>query len=126
MAFHFLRAVARWSWFPFTMQARTAWRGLETCRGCGEDMACPIEWHPVDDERWSLQLRCGACGHAREAIASNAEVADYDSVLDRHKSAIRRELAEREADLMALEVDRFVEALRRDLIDAGDFDRDRC
>jgi hypothetical protein len=47
-------------------------------------------------------------------------------VLDRHKAAIQRELAEREADLMALEVDRFVEALRRDLIDAGDFDRDRC
>jgi hypothetical protein len=97
--------------------------GLESCRSCGRDMVAPIDWHPVDEERWSLQLRCGQCGTPRHAIASNAEVAEYDGALNAHQSAIERALAQMEALRMAEQVDCFTEALRRDLIDAADFSR---
>ena len=100
-----------------------ATRGLEACRSCGRDMVAPIEWHPVDEERWSLQLRCGQCGSTRRAVASNAEVSEYEGALNSHQSAIERALAKMDALRMAEEIECFAEALRRDLIDAEDFRR---
>ena len=121
------RAVAalRRCWAPVPMAfgavGLTSEIGLEECRPCGGDMVTPIEWHEVDAKRWSLHLRCGQCGSSREAVASNAEVAEYEGALNAHQLAIERAAAEIAALRMSDEVECFVEALRRDLIDADDF-----
>jgi hypothetical protein len=122
-----LRAAFGRLWAPvpaaFEAIGLTATRGLEACGSCGRDMVAPIEWHPVDEERWSLRLRCGQCGTARRTVASNAEVAEYEGALNAHQSAIERALAQMETLRMAEQVACFTEALRRDLIDAADFSR---
>jgi hypothetical protein len=86
-------------------------------------MVCPIDWEPVDDECWAIGLRCGACGLARDLLASNAQAADLDVALDGHQRTMERELGRLDAARMADEVDAFIEALGRDLIDAAYFSR---
>jgi hypothetical protein len=121
------RSALRVLWAPVPRAFRaigvTSTRGLESCQACGGDMVAPIYWDPVDEERWAIRLRCGECGAAREAVASNAEVAEYEGALDAHQSAIERAVAQMDRLRMAEEIDCFVEALRRDLIDAADFSR---
>jgi hypothetical protein len=97
--------------------------GLHECVDCGADMVWPTTWSALDDEHWTIALRCGQCGCTRETVATNAEAVDFDGVLDDHRRAIQRALDRDETLRMADEVDCFVEALRRDLIDAGDFRR---
>jgi antirestriction protein len=118
-------AAARACWAPVPMAlgavGLTGEIRLEECRSCGGDMVSPIEWHAVDAERWSLYLRCGQCGASRDAVASNAEVAEFEGALNAHQSAMERAAAELSALRMSDDVECFVEALRRDLIDAEDF-----
>jgi hypothetical protein len=118
-------AALRACWAPVPMAfgavGLTGETGLEECRGCGGDMVTPIEWHEVDAKRWSLHLRCGQCGASRDTVATNAEVAEYEGALNAHQSAMERAAAEMSAQRMTDDVECFVEALRRDLIDAEDF-----
>ncbi len=68
--------------------------GLATCPRCAADMVCPMEWHEIDDERWSMWLRCGQCGFAREEVATNEQADELDGVLRAHRAMIERALAE--------------------------------
>jgi hypothetical protein len=84
-------------------------------------MVYPIDWEPVDDERWAIELRCGECGLVRDVVAPNAQTAEFDVLLDRQQRTIERELAHMEAARMAAEVDAFIDALGRNLINPADF-----
>jgi hypothetical protein len=97
--------------------------GLHECPDCRSDMVCPVHWHSVDSERWAMDLRCGECGAERKVVASNAQAADFDSALNERQRRLERALERVEASRMAAEIDAFVEALHRDLIDAADFAR---
>jgi transcription elongation factor Elf1 len=97
--------------------------GLHECPDCRSDMVCPVHWHSVDSERWSMNLRCGECGAERKVVASNAQAADFDSALNERLRKLERALERIETSRMAAEIDAFVVALERDLIDAADFAR---
>ena len=97
--------------------------GLHECPECRSDMVCPVRWHSIDSERWAMDLRCGECGAERKVVASNAQAADFDSALNERQRRLERSLERVEARRMAEDVDAFVEALQRDLIDAADFAR---
>ena len=97
--------------------------GLHECPECRSDMVCPVQWHSVDSERWAMDLRCGECGSERKVVASNAQAADFDGALNERQRKLERALQRLEATRMANEIDAFVEALERDLIDAADFAR---
>jgi hypothetical protein len=86
-------------------------------------MVYPVHWHSVDSARWAMDLRCGECGAERKVVASNAQAADFDSALNERHRRLERALERVEARRMAEDVDAFVEALQRDLIDAADFAR---
>jgi hypothetical protein len=101
------------------------WTGLHECPSCRADMVSPIHRHAVDEERWALWLHCGACGSGRYVIATNTETADYEGELESHRAEIERSLARLERERLAEEDAWFIEALRRDLIDATDFGRAR-
>ena len=98
-----------------------AGRGLHKCRECGLDHVCPVEWKATDEAHWWMLLRCGDCGVWQEVMATNAEAAELDQVLDRHVALIERALARLDAERMAREIEAFVGALSHDLIDAADF-----
>jgi hypothetical protein len=96
---------------------------LETCPACKKDFVQPVSWEPEGDERWWMYLRCGECGMSREVSVSNADAERYEAALHSRASIISRALRRLEIDRMAAEVESFVTALQRDLIDAADFAR---
>ena len=94
---------------------------LDLCGACGEGFVCPVTWSESGPADWWLLLRCGSCGSAREVVASNAAVAEYDSQLDdgmREINAVAERLAR---DALASEVETLSLALERDLLSADDF-----
>jgi hypothetical protein len=96
-------------------------KGLHHCPRCRTSFMCPIEWETDGDEHWLMRLRCGECGIWRRARATNAEAKELDLVLNAQEGQIRRALARIDREQMEAELDVFVGALQRDLIDAGDF-----
>jgi len=100
------------------MRART---GLHECRACGARAVALVDTRLTDGERTAFLVRCGACGETRETVPSKAEAAEYEARLGEQRAAIEADLVRLEALRMQEEIDGFAEALRRDLIDAGDF-----
>ena len=109
----------RWVRAALSAAAQT---GLHECRSCGREMVFAADRLQVDEHRWKLRLRCGGCGSMRDAEATTAEAADFDATVAAHRASIAHELARLEAARMAEDVERFAEALRRDLIDPADFE----
>ena len=90
---------------------------------CGSTCVCPVEWEPDGPERWRIQLHCGECDVWRSVSVTNVEAKEFDRVLDRQTAAIERVLAEIDCERMRGEVEAFLLALDRDLIDPADFAR---
>ena len=93
------------------------------CEHCGRDFVIPVSWFDLDEERWSIRLRCGECGAWREVRVTNAEAKDFDLTLDRQTAQIRSALDRIDHERMHAECAAFLGALQRDLIDAADFAR---
>jgi hypothetical protein len=97
--------------------------GPHRCVDCRRDFMCPIRWDTVGEDHWLIQSRCGECGTWRSEVVTNEEAERYDLMLARQSAQIALGLARLERDQMAAELDSFVAALDRDLIDATDFAR---
>jgi hypothetical protein len=96
-------------------------RRLHICTACGADVVNPAHAEPLDEHRWTMLLRCGACGATVDRIASNEAARCYDRVLDLGYDRIARALDRIDREDMAEWADSFVAALDRDLIGAEDF-----
>ena len=92
------------------------------CTRCGADALCPIEWVTFGDDAWLMWMRCGECGRPHEAIVDNVSAAAIDVEMDRQQDWIARYAEAMSIDRMRDEIETFVAALRRDLIDACDFE----
>jgi len=68
-------------------------RRLVDCEQCGLDFVIPVSWFALDEERWSIRLRCGECGSARELVIDNEEARQYEADLDRGVREIARSLS---------------------------------
>ena len=97
---------------------KPAWLVCEACRG---PFVCPIEWQPADEEHWLISTRCGQCGVWQDLCLTNPQAAAWDVKLDAQIRPIERALGRLDSERMTAEVDRFIAALERDLIDAADF-----
>jgi hypothetical protein len=91
------------------------------CSECGSDAAAVADCRPLDDEQWTVQLRCGECARWRELVVSDAELKQMEHVLMAGWHAIERTFQDLARKRMAAEIELFVTALDRDLIDADDF-----
>jgi hypothetical protein len=98
-------------------------RRLHVCTACGADVVNPAHAEPLDEHRWTMLLRCGACGATVRRIVSNEAAQCYDHALNRGFDAIARALGRVEREGMEQWAGTFVDALGRDLIDAEDFAR---
>jgi hypothetical protein len=96
-------------------------RRLHVCTTCGADVVNPAHAEPLDEHRWTMLLRCGACGAMVERIVSNEAAQSYDDALNRGFDAIARALERLERENMEEWAGTFVTALGHDLIDAEDF-----
>jgi hypothetical protein len=96
---------------------------LEVCCRCGGDMVVPVLWEEHGERAWWMRLRCGECGHVRDAVVGDAQADAFAAALTRQARPLRAALGQLESECMADELDRLRAALDRDLIDASDFDR---
>ena len=95
--------------------------GLHQCRLCHADCVVPVCWEEADDEHWRILLRCAECDTYREVVVPDDVAKRYEGDLERGMAAIAKALERLDRARMALQVDTFVAALHRDLIDAADF-----
>jgi hypothetical protein len=119
------RRIARWARRVFgpKLPIREPVRELCVCPDCKTRVVVTVDVGERDDEHWWLRLRCGECSAMRELIATDEEAQRYGRELDRGVALIAGELARLERERMADEARMLSEALERDLIDAGDFER---
>ena len=94
---------------------------LHICAACGGDFANPAAWEEAGAAAWIVSLRCGACGHERDAHVDKAAARRFNRALDRGFDAIERAAERLERELMVGWIETFRVALERDLIDAADF-----
>ena len=95
--------------------------GLHQCAVCRADCVVPVWWESIDEERWHMLLRCGACDTYRDVTAADDVARAYERDLAHGMRTIRIALEKVDRERMAGQADAFVAALQRDLIDAADF-----
>jgi len=95
--------------------------GLHQCPLCHGDYVVPVWWDALDDDRWQMLLRCPQCETFRDVVASNEVANEYEVALAKGMETIAASLYRSDRERMAGEVDVFIAALERDLIDAADF-----
>jgi hypothetical protein len=102
---------------------RRAWpgSGLHVCSSCRSDFVHATDKHRESAARWRMRLRCGQCGGCRDVIVSEDLVRRFDADVSRGLASIAGDLETLDRERMAAQVEAFAAALRRDLIDAGDF-----
>jgi hypothetical protein len=96
---------------------------LHVCPSCASDCVNPLEWDESGTARWTVSLRCGACGYMHDREVSSGDVRRFERALDRGFNAISTAADRLKRELMAGWVDAFAGALQRDLIDVADFAR---
>jgi hypothetical protein len=96
-------------------------RDLHVCLNCGRDYVTVAARETLGEEHWWLLLRCGECEAWREVTVCNAFADRLGDELDRRARTVGRALARLERERMTAWVEAMAQALRRDLIDAGDF-----
>ncbi len=91
------------------------------CHACGSDAFVLADSCHAASDQWCVLMRCGDCGQWREIVASTRAMTRFAAAFDAGLAAIERDIRALELERMAGEVDVFVAALERDLIDASDF-----
>jgi hypothetical protein len=117
-----LRCLTDLVWNP-AFRNRSAPCALVDCVWCGSDFVCPIAWAPAGDAYWSIRLRCGACEVWRDVVVSDEDAQRFERALAAHGAIIARTVARLDRERMAIELDTFVAALERDVIDPSWFVR---
>ena len=105
----------------FARRRPTPGSGLHQCALCHADYVVPVSWHETDADHWRMLLRCAACETYRDVVVSNDVAKRYEEDLRRGMAEIAAALERSDRARMVVEVDVFVAALDRDLIDAEDF-----
>jgi hypothetical protein len=91
------------------------------CEACRSDAFALVEWGEHAADEWWVVLRCGECAGWQETVVSRAGADSLEAALDEGLEAIARDLEAVDRERLATQIQAFVVALERDLIDAGDF-----
>lgn len=100
---------------------------METCpRPDCEGPTRSLYWERVcyddgDDVKWRVQLQCGECLTFYEGVFGEAEVDEYDLVVDRQLLKMKSDLKKETLHSMSRVTENFITALQADLILPEDF-----
>jgi len=94
---------------------------LHVCPECSSKLVHPTDWEPVGHARWRVELRCPECEWFGSGVHDQKVMDAFDEVLDDGTERLLEDLSELSRAIMEEEVDRFIDALNRDLILAEDF-----
>lgn len=96
-------------------------RQLHICPACDCDLVQPHDWSEAADSSWRMTLECPNCGWLETGTYNHDEVELLEDQLDAGVEEMIDDLRRLTHANMAVEVDRFVAALQRDLILPEDF-----
>ena len=94
---------------------------LHVCPTCSSDFVYPLDWAQAGDSHWSVDLRCPECEWHGSGVYDQEVLDRFDVELDTGTAAVIDDLTELTRANMEEEVDRFLTALRGDLILPEDF-----
>jgi hypothetical protein len=95
---------------------------LHVCPDCSSELVQPVAWEQVQASNdWRLWRRCPECEWRGEDVHRETAVDEYDEQLDFGTRELAEELRALQQSNMEESVDRFVAALRADLILPEDF-----
>jgi hypothetical protein len=94
---------------------------LHVCPTCGSELVHPTEWAPAGTALWRVDLRCPECEWHGTGVHDQKTMDRFDEVLDDGTEALLDDLTQLSRAIMEEEVERFVSALQRDLIQPEDF-----
>ena len=96
-------------------------QGLHVCPECASQLVQPMEWEEARDGAWDLSLRCPNCQWTTEGIFAREEIDSFEEHLDEGLAEMLSDLRRLTQANMSEDIDRFVGALRADLILPEDF-----
>ncbi|HEY8467890.1 MAG TPA: hypothetical protein VIL04_13925 [Solirubrobacterales bacterium] len=94
---------------------------LQICPECGRDLVIPVDWAPGDPGYWHVSLRCPECEWRGSGTYHQKVVDRFDEALDEGTQALLEDLRLLSRANLEEEIERFADALRRDLILPEDF-----
>jgi uncharacterized Zn finger protein (UPF0148 family) len=95
--------------------------GLETCPSCDSPLVQPLSSSRRKSGEVNLKLRCPECEARISIVATEAQVAAYEDVLDDGREGVNRAYERCVAESMEALADCFMRALALDLVSADDF-----
>jgi predicted RNA-binding Zn-ribbon protein involved in translation (DUF1610 family) len=94
---------------------------LHICPECGSDFVYPLDWAQAGDAQWSVDLRCPECEWRGTGVYGQEILDRFDVALDAGTAAVIDDLADLTRANMEDEAERFLAALRDDLLLPEDF-----
>ena len=94
---------------------------LHVCPECGSHLVYPLEWSPVDNCHWRVDLRCPECEWRDAGLFEQAVLDRFDNALDEGTDTMVTNLRKLQRANMEAELKRFGLALSNDLILPEDF-----
>jgi hypothetical protein len=103
------------------MSRITSSQGLHVCPNCSSHLVQPVEWERVDDEAWTVLLRCPECEIFQAGVFGQAELDAYDMELDRGEALLRVAYMQVSTENMETEIEAFAHALMSGAVLPEDF-----
>lgn len=94
---------------------------LHVCPSCSSPLVQLVAYEDAGEGHWALTLRCPECESLTAGVAADEACAELDRELERGTEELFTALLQVQRRQMVSEVDRFVAALRADLILPEDF-----
>lgn len=94
---------------------------LHHCGTCRSNLVYPTDWSPIGTGHWQLGLRCPNCEWSGTGVYEQEVVDRFDAALDRGTETLVQDLHRLTQANAEHEIERFREALARDLILPEDF-----
>jgi hypothetical protein len=95
--------------------------GLHICPSCDSDLVQPVAWSEALADRWELTLECPNCWWTGAGTYEREQVHELEERLDEGFAEMLADLKRVAHANMAEQIDRFVAALRSNLILPEDF-----
>ncbi len=96
-------------------------RQLHICPDCESELVQPCDWCESEDSRWELTLECPNCGWYENGLYDRAEIELLEEHLDQGVAEMIDDLQRLSRANMVADIERFMNALRADLILPEDF-----
>jgi len=108
---------------PGAAERRSARRAedLHICPACSSELVHPVDWSPVTDRRWHVDLRCPDCEWTGGGTYEQKVVDRFDEALDDGTEAVLSDLQRLTRANMEDDVEAFIAALHADRILPEDF-----